>query len=62
MSRRSSATSPKGGAKGGTKKAKAQAADPDVYVAMLFVSLAALTTGIIFLYIECNNYKWLMGK
>lgn len=58
MSRRSSSTSSKGGA----KKAKAQAADPDVYVAMLFVSLAALTTGIIFLYIECSNYKWMIGK
>jgi len=62
MSRRSSSTSSKGGAKAGTKKAKTQAADPDVYVAMLFVSLAALITGIIFLYIECSRYQWLMGK
>lgn len=59
MSKRS--TSAKG-AKAGVKKAKGQAADPDVYVAMLFVSLAALTTGIIFLYVECARYNWLMGK
>lgn len=62
MSRRSSSTSAKGGAKAGAKKAKAQAADPDVYVAMLFISVAALTTGIIFLYLECSRYQWLMGK
>ncbi|MDB5336724.1 MAG: hypothetical protein JWN70_2343 [Planctomycetaceae bacterium] len=57
MSRRSSTS-----AKGGAKKAKGQAADPDVYVAMLFVSAAALTTGIIFLYLECNRYNWLLGR
>lgn len=62
MSRRSSSTSTKGGSKGAPKKAKAQAADPDVYVAMLFVSLAALSTGIILLYIECTRYQWMMGK
>ena len=57
MSRRGS-SSPKGGA----KKAKAQAADPDVYVAMLFVSVAALITGIIFLYIEISNYGFSIAK
>jgi hypothetical protein len=56
MSRRNSTS-----AKGGTKKAKGQAADPDVYVAMLFVSAAALTTGIIFLYLECSRYNWLLA-
>lgn len=56
MSRRNS-TSAKGG-----KKTKSQAADPDVYVAMLFVATAALVTGIIFLYLECNRYGWMMGK
>ena len=56
MSRRSS-TSGKGG-----KKSKGQAADPDVYVAMLFVAMAALTTGIIFLYLECARYNWMLGK
>lgn len=56
MSRRSSS------AKGGTKRAKGQAADPDVYVAMLFVSVAALTTGIIFLALECGRYNWLLGR
>ncbi len=57
MSRRSSTS-----AKGGAKKAKGQAADPDVYVAMLFISMAALTTGIIFLAIECGRYNWLLGR
>ena len=56
MARRSS-TSAKGG-----KKAKGAAADPDVYVAMLFVATAALVTGIIFLYLECNRYNWMLGK
>ena len=57
MSRRNSTS-----AKGGTKKAKGQAADPDVYVAMLFISAAALTTGIIFLYLECSRYNWMLGR
>ena len=56
MSRRSS-TSAKG-----AKKAKGQAADPDVYVAMLLVSVAALTCGIIFLVFECQKYQWMVGK
>jgi hypothetical protein len=57
MSRRSSTS-----AKGGAKKAKAAAADPDVYVAMLFVSVAALITGIVFLVLECRAYNWMIGK
>lgn len=56
MSRRSS-TSAKGG-----KKSKALAADPDVYVAMLYVSVTALVVGILFLYFECARYQWLLGK
>jgi len=31
---------------------------PDVYVGLLFVSLAALTTGIIFLVLELGEYGW----
>jgi hypothetical protein len=31
---------------------------PDVYVSLLFVSLAALTTGIVMLVIELNKYGW----
>lgn len=57
MSRRSSTS-----AKGGVKKAKGAAADPDVYVAMLYISVTSLIVGIIFLSIECSRYNWLMGK
>lgn len=35
---------------------------PDVYVGLLFVSLAAVFTGIIFLVIELNRYGMLMSK
>lgn len=56
MSRRGS-TSAKGG-----KKVKGQAADPDVYVAMLYVSVTALIIGIVFLYMECLRYNWQMGR
>lgn len=31
---------------------------PDVYVSLLFVSLAALTTGIVMLVFELNKYGW----
>jgi hypothetical protein len=31
---------------------------PDVYVGLLFVSVAALITGIIFLTLELNSYGW----
>ncbi len=58
MSRRSSTSS----GKGAGKKTKSLAADPDVYVAMLYISVAALIVGIIFLYIECARYNWLPGK
>ena len=33
---------------------------PDVYVSLLFVSLAALTAGIIMLVLELNKYEWKM--
>ena len=35
-----------------------EAPAPDVYVALLFVSLAALTTGIVMLVLELNKYGW----
>lgn len=44
MSRRNSDTAPP--------------ARPDVYVGLLFVSLASLITGIIFLVLELNKYSW----
>lgn len=31
---------------------------PDVWVGLLFVSVAALTTGIVFLVLELNKYDW----
>lgn len=34
---------------------------PDVYVGLLFVSVAALVTGIILLILELNRYQWTMG-
>ena len=48
MSRRSSGTS-------------SQKATPDVYVGLLFVSVASLITGIILLVLELNRYAWQMG-
>ena len=31
---------------------------PDIYVSLLFVSLAALITGIVMLVLELNKYNW----
>lgn len=31
---------------------------PDIYVGLLFVSLAALITGIVFLVLELGKYGW----
>lgn len=31
---------------------------PDIYVALLWVSLAALLTGIVFLVLALNAYQW----
>ena len=39
------------------KKSKLDAA-PDIYVGLLFVSVAALMTGIIFLAMELGSYNW----
>lgn len=35
-----------------------EAPAPDIYVGLLFVSLAALITGIVFLVLELNTYGW----
>lgn len=40
--------------------AKAKAT-PDVFVGLLFVSVASLITGIILLVLELNRYAWQMG-
>lgn len=34
---------------------------PDVYVSLLWVSLAALITGIVFLVMALSAYNWQMG-
>ena len=39
------------------KKPQLDAA-PDIYVGLLFVSVAALMTGIIFLAMELGSYNW----
>jgi hypothetical protein len=39
------------------KKSQLDAA-PDIYVGLLFVSVAALMTGIIFLAMELSSYNW----
>lgn len=36
-------------------------ATPDVYVGLLFVSVAALIAGITLLVLELNSYAWQMG-
>ena len=36
-------------------------ATPDVFVGLLFVSVASLITGIILLVLELNRYAWQMG-
>ena len=35
---------------------------PDVYVGLLFTSLAAVITGIVFLVIELTRYGWFATK
>jgi hypothetical protein len=34
---------------------------PDIYVGLLFVSLSALLTGIVFLVLELGKYGWKLG-
>lgn len=34
---------------------------PDVYVGLLFVAVASLITGCIFLVLELNSYGWQFG-
>ncbi len=36
-------------------------ATPDVFVGLLFVSVASLITGIILLVLELNRYNWQLG-
>lgn len=35
---------------------------PDIYVGLMFVSVAALITGCVFLVMELNKYDWVMAK
>ena len=34
---------------------------PDIYVGLLFISVASLITGCIFLVMELNKYDWTMA-
>lgn len=43
------------------KAAASESAGPNIYVGLLFVSLAALVTGIIFLIMELSAYNWELG-
>jgi hypothetical protein len=36
----------------------ADAPEPDIYVGLMFVSVAALITGIVFLILELGQYGW----
>lgn len=35
--------------------------DPDIYVGLLFVAVAALISGIVFLTMALGKYDWTMG-
>ncbi|MCR9231618.1 MULTISPECIES: hypothetical protein [Gimesia] len=43
------------------KAATAESGGPNIYVGLLFVSLAALVTGIIFLLMQLSAYNWELG-
>jgi hypothetical protein len=49
---------PKKAKKAKVKKSSGPAPAPDVYVGLMFVSLAALTLGVIFLVLELGEYGW----
>ena len=42
------------------RKVKGPPASPDIYVALLFVSVAALIVGVTLLILEMNVYEWKM--
>lgn len=43
------------------KAAAGEAGGPDIYVGLLFVSLAAILLGILFLVMELSSYSWELG-
>jgi hypothetical protein len=43
------------------KAATGESSGPNIYVGLLFVSLAALVTGIAFLIMQLAAYNWEMG-
>lgn len=56
--------SPRNSKKKPAKKAKAASGDApqaDVYVGLLFVGVASLVAGIVFLVLELQAYEWAMG-
>jgi len=44
-----------------SRKQQNAPAEPDIYVGLLFVSTAALLSGIIFLVMELQKYDWQIG-
>jgi len=43
------------------KAAAGESSGPDIYVGLLFVSLAAILLGILFLVMELSSYSWELG-
>ncbi|EDL60505.1 hypothetical protein [Gimesia maris] len=43
------------------KAGTGEAAGPNIYVGLLFVSLSALIAGIVFLVLELKAYNWELG-
>lgn len=43
------------------KAATGESGGPNIYVGLLFVSLAALLCGILFLVMELSSYNWELG-
>lgn len=43
-------------------RTKAAPAEPNIYVGLLFVSVAALLTACIFLVLELYQYEWTMAQ
>jgi len=44
------------------RKSTSAKADPDVYVSLLFVAVAALLVGCAFLALELDKYDWQMAQ
>ncbi len=61
MSPRNSKKKPAAKAKAKAKTSSGEAPQADVYVGLLFVGVASLVAGIVFLVLELQAYEWAMG-